>query len=212
MSNLHEELTDPVVNEEMANKLENAYMAGEVKQIIQFSPSHINHVDEAIETLASLPRRDFTIEELVEFAEEHFYIRFNRSDISAIDAFYPLYADMEAIASRPDNLLNMGETDSWVTRFHMAVAKMLAVHGSPVKPVPSSFGWEDDYWAGETKLPSPEDVIAVFNVTEDAWGDFAGTFADDDKKTGMSADFVYKNGYSRRIRCEGTIMEIMQKL
>lgn len=205
MTNHEEEV---VINEEMALKLEEAYLNGKVKPI-QFSRNHKGFIDDTIELLASLPSQNFTIHELVEYAEDNLYIRFESSDISAIDAFYPYYVDLEAVKARPDNLLNMPTNISWVTRFHIAVAQMLLpVHGKPVKILDKTYGWEDD----SAPMPEPRDVIAVFNVQEDEWGDFTGTFSGIEPKKGMSADFVYSNGYSRRLRFEGTIMEIMEKL
>lgn len=201
---------DNNLNTELVEKLELLVLEDKVniKTYVGMDTKELdNTISGAIEALAELPRDDYTMNELIRHAKEELYYYFRMHDLSTIEAFYPHYANIEAIKNRPDNMLNK-EPENWVDRFNIAVARMLSIHGVPMLLQPSEYGWAEY----NEKLPAPDTVVAVFDVTEDHWGTFEGTFADNSEQSGMSADVVYENGFSRRLRYEGSIMEIMQKL
>lgn len=195
------------VNEQVKAKLIDAYCENNVDIKIAI-PEHRDAIDTTIELYSELPRDDYSLAELMEYSFTcGGWGTVNISEARALSALYPYYVNMEALINRKDNLLTMTETKNWVQRFHSAVAKMVLVHGTPISLQESPYKWEDN-----TTLPDPSLAVAVFNVKEDEWGVFGGTNYGFDKIHGMSADVVYSNGYSRRVRVEGTLMEIMHKL
>lgn len=202
--------TDKNLNTELIEKLELLVLEDKVN-IKTYAGMETKELDKAIsgaiEVLAELPRDNYTMNELLRYAREELACYFRMYDLSTIEAFYPHYVNIESVKNRPDNMLNKNP-ENWVDRFNVAVAKMLSIYGVPMVLQDSQYGWAES----TKKLPDPQTVVAVFDVTEDHWGTFEGTFADNSEQSGMSADVVYANGFSRRLRYEGSIMEIMQKL
>lgn len=130
--------------------------------------------------------------------------------VTMLGEFYSLHVDLEAIKARSDNLLTSVPTDDgWRSRFDRALAQLLAQEGKPVSLDSSFYGWED-----HSKNPHEwGHMVGVFDIQEDSWAEFAGTFASThDHFTGITADVVYSSGYSRKARMEGTLGEIMRRL
>ena len=132
----------------------------------------------------------------------------------AMTEIYAIWVDKEAIVSREDNLLNEPDmsTPHWKAMFNHELAKLLVAKGKLMGYHRSTYGWEDfDERYSEGKKTSV--VVAVFNVKEDHWGEFSGTFVtDDDSHTGFTAHVMYANGTFRDVRYEASLGEVMTEL
>ena len=121
---------------------------------------------------------------------------------------YALWVDKDAISNREDNLLTEPKMDKpeWRALFNYQMAKLVARKGRLVSLRASYYGWED--YTNTAKLP---EIVALFNLVEDAWKEFDGTFnTDDDSHTGFTCDVMYADGKFRKLRYEGTLADIMR--
>lgn len=131
--------------------------------------------------------------------------------IKAITDIYSMWVDKKAIIAREDNLLNSPDMTNphWKAMFRHELAKLMATKGKLMAHYRSVYGWED-YIRGDGKLP---EVVAVFNVKEDYWGEFQGTFVtENDEKTGFTAHVMFKDGTFRDLRHEAGISQLMNEL
>lgn len=132
----------------------------------------------------------------------------------AMTEIYAIWVDKEAIVSREDNLLNEPDmsTPHWKAMFNHELAKLLVAKGKLMGHHRSTYGWEEfNERYGEKKKIL--DAVAVFNVKEDHWGEFSGTFVtDDDSHTGFTAHVMYANGTFRDVRYEASLGDIMKEL
>lgn len=167
-------------------------------------------VDIAIATLAKYGNKVLLADVFKEEELEH-ESNYDAMIIKAITDIYSLWVDKKAIIAREDNLLNTPDMTNphWKAMFLHEVSKLMTSKGKLMAHYRSSYGWED-YMRGADKLP---EVVAVFNVKEDYWGEFQGTFAtDDDEKTGFTAHVMFKDGSFRDLRHEAGISQLMNEL
>jgi len=180
-------------------------------------------LDVIVGEVAKISRRDLTFSEMLEeidddLVDTEFDNDFDyqeRRVVEVLSLIYKHWADFEAIESREDNVLRMADSpDDWKIGYQKSLANLIAVHGVPVSLTPSHYGWADyDLMSSEFNRTLRYKHIAVFNVKEDYWREFNGTFnTDDDSHSGMVADVVYSTGISRKVRYEGTLREIMDKI
>lgn len=203
-------------------ELEELYLNDKIDlSFLDAYPAYMGYVnvDEVIEIFSQLENRGMTLPEV--------YKEFDKADVFdyepgynsdsdrplmfTIEKFYQAWVDIDAVRNRSDNVLNAdASSNDWKVGFHKAVAEMLVKKGQIARLVPSYYGWADyDLILGK----SAGKPIAVFNVKEDYWHEFNGTFnTDDDSVTGLTAHVVFDSGYSRDIRAEKTLSEFMKEL
>lgn len=132
----------------------------------------------------------------------------------AMTEIYALWVDKEAIIAREDNQLTAPDLTSpnWKAMFNYEFAKLIATKGRLMGFHRSIYGWEDwnqRYAEGEEL----SNVVAVFNLKEDHWDEFDGTFAtEDETHTGFTAHVMYADGTFRDLRYEGSLGDIMKEL
>lgn len=161
-------------------------------------------IDEAIQRIASVKDRSLTFNELMNVLSLSY--RKNSDLVLTIDRLYPHWVDLEAVAARVDNVLTMTPAD-WKDRLNSVLAEVIVTNGKAVRLSANVDGWEE--WNTEIE-GSP---VAVFNVREDEWTEFNGTFNDDDDShSGISAEVIYTSGYSREFRVEGSLREFMEMM
>lgn len=179
------------------------------------------HLETYIWGLAELERRDLTLNEVFEQIDDSIidseFMNTSLDTITTVvlEELYKVWADYDAIVAREDNVLNwVNDPADWKIGYQKTLADLIAIHGLMVQLVPSHYGWVDydlDYKRHEN--PVPDWPAAIFNVREDRWSEFNGTFCtDDDSHSGMIADVLYSSGLSRKVRYEGSIGEIMKNL
>jgi hypothetical protein len=167
-------------------------------------------VDIAIATLAQYGNNVILADVFKDEELDH-GCNYDSMTIKALTDIYSLWVDKKAIIAREDNLLNSPDMTNphWKKMFDHELAKLMTSKGKLMAHYRSVYGWED-YIRGENKLP---EIVAVFNVKSDYWGEFSGTFVtEDDSKSGFTAHVMFKDGMFRDLRYEAGISEIMNEL
>jgi hypothetical protein len=170
-------------------------------------------LDTAIATLAKYGKLK-TLSEITE-AESIDPTRtngYNANLVATMSELHALWIDTAYFVERSDNLLNVaGRSDEKTPagredRYHRAVAEIVVANGRLMRVDESYYGWTD--WDGKK-----EKIIAAFDLKEDYWEEFNGTFASEiDSRSGFTLDVLYEDGIFRKLRYEAEIGEIMREL
>lgn len=140
------------------------------------------------------------------------YEHLTHSERHALNALYPHWVDYEALVNRSDNYLseNIDETD-WKVGYNKSLSEYVIRNGTLVQVDPTHFGWGDYQNDGTIKY-SKSQVVGAYNVKEIYWSEFAGTFVDADDKIGIELQVLFSNGYSRNLRVEKSMAEIINSI
>jgi hypothetical protein len=209
-----EQPLDPAIVEENTETLTDLYLKAEMNLwwLNDRWAGTMQMLDTAIATLAKYGNSK-TLPEIIE-AES---LDPTRSDypaylIATMSAMHALWIDTTYFVARPDNLLNVAGRSEELTkegrkdRYHRAVAEVVIANGRLMKFDESYYGWTD--WDGKK-----EKIVAAFDLTEDYWEEFNGTFASEiDSRSGFTLHVLYEDGIFRKLRYEAEIGEIMREL
>ena len=212
--------------DEMAEKLSNVVLSDDFIDV-EFNYSfHPTMLDFIVQDMAEIEPRNLTFSELlnkmndslVDTYDDYVYYS-NNNDLQTlriVEALYPHWYDKQGLIEREDNILNWQlDPDNWRIGYKKSLAELISSKGSPIALSASYYSWVDyDLLAySDFDKPVRDKAVAVFNVREDCWSEFNGTFnTDDDSHSGMIADVVYSTGISRKVRYEGSLREIMNDL
>jgi hypothetical protein len=170
-------------------------------------------VDVAIATLARYGNT-VLLSDVFEAEEMEYGNNWDARQMRAMTELYAIWVDKTAIISRKDNLLNAPDmiNPHWKAMFNHELAKLIITKGKLMGYHRSTYGWEDfEQYLGVGRKSAS--VVAVFNVKEDHWGEFSGTFVtDDDSRTGFTAHVMYADGTFRDLRYEATLADVMKEL
>lgn len=194
-------------------KLEELYLKSE-KKLPWLDHSYDSRYSQMIDVaIASVAKHTPTtlLHEILE-AEEIDPTRWGAYDADlahTISEVHALWNYRGKIKSRPDNLLNPAEDNaSLKDRFNRDVANLVISRGSLMRFNESFYGWEE-----YDNTEKDSHVVAAFNLKEDHWKEFAGTFAsEEDSRTGFSLEVMYANGKFRKMRYEADLGSIMREL
>lgn len=138
--------------------------------------------------------------------------RYNANLIGTMAAVHALWIDTAYFIACPDNLLNPAgrseklNAEGREDRYHRAVAEIVVANGRLMRIDESYYGWAD--WDGKK-----EKIVAAFDLKEDYWEEFVGTFAtEEDSRSGFTLNVLYEDGIFRKLRYEAEIGEIMREL
>lgn len=167
-------------------------------------------VDVAIATVAKYHPADL-LHEMLE-AEEIDPVRYSSydSDLAhTICVIHALWNYRGKIKSRPDNLLNPPADDAgWKDRFNREMAQQVISKGHLMRFNESFYGWEEYDHKEEG-----HEVVAAFDLQQDRWKEFNGTFnSEDDSRSGFTLHVMYDNGKFRKFRYEADLGSIMRDL
>lgn len=178
-----------------------------------YSAREAQMVDVAIATLARYGNT-VLLADVFEAEEMDHGNDWDARQMRAMTEIYAIWVDKEVIVSREDNLLTAPDMSKphWKAMFNHELAKLLVAKGKLMGYHRSIYGWED--WNQRFAEGSEvKNVVAVFHVKEDHWGEFSGTFVtDDDSRSGFTAQVMYANGTFRELRYEATLAEVMKEL
>jgi hypothetical protein len=170
-------------------------------------------VDVAIATLAQYGNTVLLADVFEEEEMDHGN-NWDARQMRAMTEIYTLWVDKAAIVSREDNLLNEPDkaTSNWKALFNYELSKLVVAKGKLMGFHQSIYGWQDwDQRYAEGK--EFKNVVAVFNLKEDHWGEFSGSFVtEDDSKTGFTCHIMYADGTFRYLRYEGSLGDVMKEL
>lgn len=139
--------------------------------------------------------------------------KLRRSDLPlTLIKAHALWVDTKTFADRPDNLLNPDARSTESTdegrqdRYDRDIAAIVAAEGSAVDIKDDYYGWHDFN-------AKDEPIVAAFDLDEDHWNEFNGTFnEDDDSHSGYSMTVLTESGEFRKLRYEANIGEIMRQV
>lgn len=178
-----------------------------------YSHREAQMVDVAIATLARYGNT-VLLADVFEAEEMDHGNDWDARQMRAMTEIYTIWVDKEAIVNREDNLLTAPDMTNphWKAMFNHELAKLIVAKGKLMGFHRSIYGWED--WNQRfNEGKQLNGVVAVFNVKEDHWGEFSGTFVtDDDSHSGFNAQVMYKDGTFRDLRYEATLAEVMTEL
>lgn len=202
MSNVKEHLEELVMNSSVDLEEYNIY---------HYPNSYA--IEAIIEILSELPKNVLTFGEIVRLTEDYSSIHYEyltTAELHALNALYPHWVDYDTLLNRSDNYLsnNLDESD-WKNKYNNALSEYVIKNGFLVQVNPSHFGWEDYNSSGSLKY-SKSQIVGAYNIKELYWSEFAGTFVDADEKIGVEIDVLYSNGYSRKLRVEKGMAEIVK--
>jgi len=204
--------------DKLREKLEELVMDGSVdlSEYNQGAHHYDTHAfDDMIELLVSLPDNTLTFGEIIALTEDYdskYYEHLSTAELRALNDLYPHWVDKEALTNRSDNYLseNLDESD-WKTGYNRALSEYVIRNGMLVRVNEDHFAWEDYQHDGTVKY-SKTQVIGAYNAKEIYWSEFAGTFVDADEKIGVEIDVLFKNSYSRKMRVEKGMAEIINAI
>lgn len=190
-------------------QLENKYLNSKVSLywLDRFSPKSCDeHLNEIMSLIVSNSSNS-TLSELatVSYEEEGMYL--NREERMTLRALYSLAVDKDAVIARPDNLLTEPDiTAGWRPKFEHEAAKYIIKTGVPINDKTSLYNWTGSFPDGTT-------VLAAFNLHEDEWAEFGGTFGGDNSTHfGFSVEVLLSDGQFMEVRKETSISEFMREL
>lgn len=164
-------------------------------------------VDVAIATLAQHNNK-MTMQEILDEEDLNSESLYESSLIRVMTEIYAFWVDKKAIITRTDNMIDAPDEVSWKPLFNHAVVNLILAEGRLVSFNANYYGWSDYY----SELKN-EDVVAVFNLKEDEWDEFEGTFVtQQDSHTGFKCEVMFKDGTFRELRLEGDMGSIMRKI
>lgn len=208
---------DEVTVEANAETLTDLYLQADLKlswlDERWFESGGTQMLDTAIATLAKYGKLK-TLSEIIE-AESIDPTRtnnYNANLVATMAELHALWIDTAYFTDRPDNLLNVAGRSEELTpvgrldRYHRAVAEIVVANGRLMRFDESYYGWTD--WDGKK-----EKIVAAFDLDEDYWEEFNGTFATEiDSRSGFTLHVLYEDGIFRKLRYEAEIGEIMREL
>lgn len=128
---------------------------------------------------------------------------------TVMSLMFPLWNDHMALFGSERNALHqVPANSSWERGYRNFIAKFLRDNAEPVNLFDSTYGWRETRQFLATH-PN-ENVVGIYNITEDAWSEFQDTFSENSQHTGVTAEALYSNGAMRKLRWEGSLTEIMQ--
>lgn len=196
------------------SELEGRYLNADLKMSWleghHYDDRYSQMLDVAIATVAKYGRNELLHEILkAEEIDPTRYSSYNSDLAHTVAEVHALWNNTKAIKARPDNLLNEASGDTgWKDRFNRQVANQVIAKGHLMRFNESFYGWEEyDYKEkGHT-------VVAAFDLKEDHWSEFNGTFnSEDDSRSGFSLHVMYDNGKFRKFRYEADIGTMMRDL
>jgi hypothetical protein len=204
-----EQPLDPATIEENTEILTDLYLNADLNlpwlDERWFNSGGTQMLDTAIATLAKYGKLK-TLSEIIE-AESIDPTRtsnYNANLVGTMAELHALWIDTAYFVARPDNeeLTKEGRKD----RYHRAVAEIVVANGRLMRFDESFYGWTD--WDGKK-----ESIVAAFDLEEDYWEEFNGTFASEvDSRSGFTLHVLYEDGIFRKLRYEAEIGEIMREL
>ena len=211
---------------EMVEKLSNVVLGDDFIDV-EFNYSfHPTMLDFIVQNMAEIEPRNLTFSELLnkmddnlvnDYDNDPYYASNNDlQTLRIVEALYPHWYDKQGLIEREDNVLNWQlDPDDWRIGYKMSLAELISSKGSPIALSASYYSWVDyDLLAySDFDKPVRDKAVAVFNIREDYWSEFNGTFnTDDDSHSGMVADVLYSTGLFRKVRYEGNLREIMNDM
>jgi len=111
----------------------------------------------------------------------------------------------------PENNVLDPEKKELYGAFHVALGKMIAAEGSPVQVNESYYGWHDYEMENHVRKCG---IASVSNPREHSWGEFNGTFNDDDDRVhGAEASAQCNCGnFKGKMRVEGELTDLTRDL
>lgn len=205
--------------QEMIDKLELAVMKDDVKLPDDFSP-YVIPVETIIHAMAEVEDRSLTLHELFKqlpdsIIEANWISGSDYHTMRTIQALYQVWVDMSALIARDDNVLRWENSpEDWRIGYKKTMAETIIQHGLPAQLYASYYGWADyDLVFARQEGKHTHPVVGVFDVQEDYWHEFNGTFCtDDDSHSGMVAEVVFFDGTVRKYRYEGSLGETMRHM
>lgn len=162
-------------------------------------------VDVVVHELSSEENNILTFGEVVEKMEMS--IEYDAPYLAVLEAVYPHWVDYEALRNREDNILNWSESDNWEHGYKISLAQYLKENGVIISHGASVYSWKDYSLA-----QSDKHIVGIYNIKEDSWIDFLGTFVDNEERTGYIADVLFSDGISRIARVEGRLGSILNSI
>lgn len=205
--------------QEMIDKLELAVMKDEVELPSDHSP-YVIPVESVIHAMAEIEDRSLTLHELFKQLPDSVIEIERVSDTDyhtmlTIQGLYRAWVDMPALIAREDNILGWeGVAEDWRIGYQKSMSDTIVKHGLPARLYASYYGWADyDLVFAHQEGKHTHPIVGVFDVQEDYWHEFNGTFCtDDDSHSGMVAEVVFSNGTARKYRYEGSLGETMRHM
>lgn len=197
------------ITKENIETLENLFLSQKVDDnwLNDYRENSGQTVDVAIATLSQYNNK-LTIKEICNNEELDNESNYDAALIRIMTAVHSLWVDKKAIIERTDNMIDAPTEINWKTLFNHAVVKLVLAEGRLMSFNASYYGW-GDY---NSKLKN-EDIVAVFNLQEDYWDEFEGTFVtSQDSHTGFKCEVMFNDGTFRELRFEGDMAEIIRKI
>lgn len=137
--------------------------------------------------------------------------RIDDAEARAVSAIIPYVVDKEKLLNREDNVMNAGDSSDWRNGMNLALGRYIAEKGHPADFSDSPYGDGVIYDFDENPRPHG-DIVGIFNVKEDSWKIFEGTFAGVSDTIGLKADFVYEDGHMTTKRLDKSFSEVLRKI
>jgi len=199
------------VSKRIVKELEEKYLNGEIKIDDDYTPkSHEVNLDEVIYAFATLRTRSMTLSEVFKEIDEYGNYFTNHTGLTYTRAIYKAWVDLEAVKSREDNILTRERKDAsdWKVDYEKSLSHFVFDKGYAVPFLEDSFS-RQDFFVKKESIGTP---IGFFNIHEESWSEFAGTFVDHDEFVGVTVDVVGSNGVSQKFRVNKSLGEVIREI
>lgn len=198
------------VSKKIVQELENKYLNNEL-DITEFPLSpYDTSIEQVIYAFATLRDRTLTLSEVFDKFDELDADYTGFSGLRYTRAIYKVWVDLEGVKNREDNILTKERSNpaDWQVDYNKSLSKFVFEEGYPVPFLEDNFS-RHDYDFNKSLLKDP---IGFFNIKEEYWSEFAGTFVDNENFVGVTVDVVSSTGVSQKIRVNKSLSEIIREI
>lgn len=169
-----------------------------------------------IEDMVVFVGSSLSFSEILEVLKKEGHYDFTRVEISFLNFSYLRIVDVEKVINRDDNACNVkGNSASWKDHMNKALAEEIAKKqtytlGAENYYSPVHYDFFESKGISKKNVPT---LIAAFNIKEDSWREFQGTYYyGDDEKIGVSADLIFDNNTHYHARVEESFAALINKI
>lgn len=183
--------------------------------INSFLTRYPHDADDLIYLVASSPKNATLFEILDMGIKEHGHYSYDEIEIYFVAKLSTIRMNRQEVIASSKNLMNsFGDVSDWRNGYQAAIAEIVIERGMAKKYGDTHYGWVDYDLHMKYSKNGGYKVAAIFNVKEDYWGEFEGTFVTEpvSRHHGYTIDVLLEDGTQTSIRYEDKAEEIMKEI
>lgn len=190
-------------------------LADEDKFINYFMTRYPHDADELIQLLAVSPKNATMFEVLALGKSEYYHYSYDEVEVYFAMVLTSKRMNFKEVIASEKNLMNsFGDASDWRNGYKSRIASIVIERGMAKKYGDSVYGWVDYDAHQKYSKAGGYKVAAIFNVQEDYWGEFEGTFVTEpvSRRHGYTIDVLLEDGTQTSIRYEAEAEVLMKEI